>query len=90
MEQDIKEMVLLSVKLNNMIQVYNSANGEVATNKKRVRYHYPSIYALEEISFMLKRALNNAQREHIDDLKMGKYLVIFFFFFKHFDTGKHI
>ncbi|MCD8841779.1 FUSC family protein [Staphylococcus arlettae] len=89
-KQDKKEMVLLSVKLNNMIQVYNSANGEVATNKKRVRYHYPSIYALEEISFMLKRALNNAQREHIDDLKMGKYLVIFENIAKHFETGKHI
>ena len=37
--------------MNNMTQVYNSANGELFSSKEAIRYYYPSIFALEEISF---------------------------------------
>ncbi|MEB8306998.1 FUSC family protein [Staphylococcus xylosus] len=89
-EQDKYEMLKLSVKLNNMTQVYNSANGEIFSNKMVIQYYYPSIYALEEISFMLTRALSNEQRYHIDDDTMGDYLLIFENIAKHFERGNHI
>lgn len=89
-EQDKQEMLQLSVKLNNMKQVYNSANGELFSNKMVIQYYYPSIYALEEISFMLTRALSNEERYHIDDETMGKYLLIFENIAKHFERGSHI
>lgn len=89
-EQDKREMLKLSVKLNNMTQVYNSANGEIFSDKMVIQNYYPSIYALEEISFMLTRALSNEQRYHIDDDTMGDYLLIFENIAKHFERGNHI
>jgi len=89
-EQDKQEMLQLSVKLNNMTQVYNNANGEIFSNKMVIQYYYPSIYALEEISFMLTRALSNEKRYHIDDETMGEYLLIFENIAKHFERGTHI
>lgn len=89
-EQDKKEMLKLSVKLNNMTQVYNSANGELFSNKMVIQYYYPSIYALEEISFMLTRALSNEKRYHIDDETMGQYLLVFENIAKHFERGTNI
>ena len=64
--------------------MYNSANGELFSNKEAVRYYYPSIFALEEISFMLERAMNNKHRQTIDDQQMGEYLVVFENIAKHF------
>lgn len=29
--------------MNNMTQVYNSANGELFSSKEAIRYYYPSI-----------------------------------------------
>ena len=54
------------------------------SNKEAVRYYYPSIFALEEISFMLERAMNNKHRQTIDDQQMGEYLVVFENIAKHF------
>ncbi|RIL70754.1 FUSC family protein, partial [Staphylococcus cohnii] len=48
------------------------------------------IYALEEISFMLARALSNEQRYHIDDDTRGDYLLIFENIAKHFERGNYI
>ena len=64
--------------------MYNSANGELFSNKEVVRYYYPSIFALEEISFMLERAMNNKNRITIDDEQMGEYLLAFENIAKHF------
>ncbi|MFH4903092.1 FUSC family protein [Staphylococcus cohnii] len=89
-ERDKKEMLHLSVQLNNMKQIYNSANGEVFSNKMVIQYYYPSIYALEEISFMLTRALSNEKRYHIDDETMGEYLLVFENIAKHFEIGSNI
>ncbi|ATH61320.1 hypothetical protein BJG89_02705 [Staphylococcus nepalensis] len=89
-ERDKKEMLHLSVQLNNMKQIYSSANGEVFSNKMVIQYYYPSIYALEEISFMLTRALSNEQRYHIDDETMGQYLLVFENIAKHFEIGSNI
>ncbi|MEQ6961188.1 FUSC family protein [Staphylococcus arlettae] len=89
-ERDKTEMLHLSVQLNNMKQIYNSANGEVFSNKMVIQYYYPSIYALEEISFMLTRALSNEKRYHIDDETMGEYLLVFENIAKHFEIGSNI
>ena len=58
-EQEKHLSLSLSVRLNNMTQMYNAANGELFSNKSVIQYYYPSIFALEEISFMLSRALND-------------------------------
>ncbi len=89
-KQDKRELLNLSVKLNNMIQIYNNANGELFSNKSEIQYYYPSIYALEELSFMFNRALNNEQRYHINDEKMGQYLLVFENIAKHFERGTNI
>lgn len=89
-EEGKKEMLLLSVKLNNMSRVYDSANGEIFNHKISIQNYYPTIYALEEISFMLTRALNNNKRIHIDDAQMGEYLVVFENIAKHFDQNNYL
>ena len=65
--RDRTESLSLSVKMNNMTQVYNSANGELFSNKEAIRYYYPSMFALEEISFMLMRAMQDKQRQRISE-----------------------
>ena len=44
-EEGKKEMLLLSVKLNNMSRVYDSANGEIFNHKISIQNYYPTIYA---------------------------------------------
>ncbi|MBW4836169.1 MAG: FUSC family protein [Staphylococcaceae bacterium] len=83
-EVDKGERLNLNVKISNVTQMYNSANGELFSNKEVVRYYYPSIFALEEISFMLERAMNNKHRITIDDEQMGEYLLAFENIAKHF------
>lgn len=90
LKEDKKEMLKLSVHLNNMIQMYNSANGELSSDKKELQYYYPSIYALEEMSFIYTRALSNEKRYFVDDETMGRYLLIFENIAKHFERGTHI
>ncbi|MGF7193299.1 FUSC family protein [Staphylococcus pasteuri] len=80
----------LSVRLNNMTQMYNAANGELFSNKKVIQYYYPSIFALEEISFMLSRALSDNHRSRIDDQLMGEYLTTFENIAKHFELQSHL
>lgn len=89
-EEGKNEMLLLSVKLSNMSRVYDSANGEIFNHKVSIQNYYPTIYALEEISFMLTRALNNNRRVHIDDEQMGEYLVAFENIAKHFENNNFI
>lgn len=84
-ERQKEDNLSLSVKLSNMTQMYQTANGELFSNKTAVRNYYPSIYALEEISFMLNRAMNNPHRYKIDDKQMGEYLVAFEDIAKHFE-----
>ncbi|SQA00414.1 Integral membrane protein [Staphylococcus aureus] len=67
----------LSVKLNNMTQVYNAANGELFSDKTLIQNYYPSLFALEEISFMLNRAMANEDRLTINEQLMGEYLATF-------------
>lgn len=83
--RDRTESLSLSVKMNNMTQVYNSANGELFSSKEAIRYYYPSIFALEEISFMLMRAMQDKQRQRISEKQMGEYLVTFENVAKHFE-----
>lgn len=89
-EEGKKEMLLLSVKLSNMSRVYDSANGEIFNHKVSIQNYYPTIYALEEISFMLTRALNNSNHMHINDEQMGEYLLVFENIAKHFDHNNYI
>lgn len=81
------ESLHLSVRMNNMTQVYSAANGELFSDKQKTQAYYPSIYALEEISFMLNRAMNNRHRYTIDDQQMGEYLVAFENIAKYFELG---
>ncbi len=69
----IKTAMNLSVKLNNMTQVYNAANGELFSDKTLIQNYYPSLFALEEISLMLNRAMANEDRLTINQRLMGKY-----------------
>ncbi|HDI0326693.1 TPA: FUSC family protein [Staphylococcus aureus] len=82
----------LSVKLNNMTQVYNAANGELFSDKTLIQNYYPSLFALEEISFMLNRAMANEDRLTINEQLMGEYLATFENIAKHFElnTGLEI
>ena len=89
-EQEKHLSLSLSVRLNNMMQMYNAANGELFSNKSVIQYYYPSIFALEEISFMLSRALNDKNRTRIDDQQMGEYLAIFENIAKHFELHSHL
>ncbi|GGG92776.1 FUSC family protein [Staphylococcus pragensis] len=84
-KRERKESFELSVKMSNMTQTYNSASGELFSNKAVLRYYYPSIFALEEINFMLMRAMQNKDRQHISDTQMGEYLVTFENVAKHFE-----
>ena len=65
------ESLALSVKMSNMTQINNSASGELFSNQEVIRYYYPSIFALEEINFMLMRAMQDHQRQRISDQQMG-------------------
>lgn len=89
-EQERHLSLSLSVRLNNMIQMYNAANGELFSNKSVIQYYYPSIFALEEISFMLSRALNDNNRTRIDAQQMGEYLATFENIAKHFELQSHL
>lgn len=80
----------LSVKINNMTQVYQSANGELFSNKEVIQYYYPSIYALEEMSFMLTRAMNYKNRDTISDEQIGEYLTTFENVAKHFELQSRL
>lgn len=80
----------LSVRMNNMMQVYSAANGELFSDKKAIQAYYPSVYALEEISFMLNRAIHHQDRQTIDDQQMGEYLVTFENIAKHFELGNYL
>ncbi|MCH8659393.1 FUSC family protein [Staphylococcus lugdunensis] len=84
------ESVDLSVKMSNMIQVYQSASGEIFSNREVINYYYPSIYALEEINFMLMRAMADHQRYTISDTQLGEYLVTFENIAKHFDIQSQL
>ena len=64
------ESLALSVKMSNMTQINNSS-GELFSNQEVIRYYYPSIFALEEINFMLMRAMQDHQRQRISDRQMG-------------------
>lgn len=80
----------LSVKLNNMTQVYNAANGELFSDKTLIQNYYPSLFALEEISFMLNRAMANEDRLTINEQLMGEYLAIFENIAKHFELNTEL
>lgn len=80
----------LSVKLNNMTQVYNAANGELFSDKTLIQNYYPSLFALEEISFMLNRAMTNEDRLTINEQLMGEYLAIFENIAKHFELNTEL
>ena len=56
--------------MSNMIQINNSASDELFSNQV-IRYYYPSIFALEEINFMLMRVMQDHQRQRILDQQMG-------------------
>lgn len=68
-----------------MTQIYNSANGELFSNKEALRYYYPTIFALEEINFMLMRAMQDKHRQRISDAQMGEFLTTFENVAKHFE-----
>lgn len=89
-EEDKYRMLRLTLKLDNMSQLYTGANGEVFSDKHRIQEYYPTIYGLEELSFMLNRALNNDGRDRIDEHVMGEYLVMFENLAKHFENGGRI
>ncbi|HCY9766898.1 TPA: FUSC family protein [Staphylococcus aureus] len=80
----------LSVKLNNMTQVYNAANGELFSDKTLIQNYYPSLFALEEISFMLNRAMANEDRLTINEQLMGEYLATFENIAKHFELNTEL
>ncbi|MCJ1667316.1 FUSC family protein [Staphylococcus sp. NRL 19/737] len=84
-EREKHESLALSVKMSNMTQIYNSANGELFSNKEALRYYYPTIFALEEINFMLMRAMQDKQRQRITDAQMGEFLTTFENVAKHFE-----
>lgn len=80
----------LSVKLNNMTQVYNAANGELFSDKTLIQNYYPSLFALEEISFMLNRAMANEDRLTINEQLMGEYLATFENIAKHLELNTEL
>ena len=84
------ESLALSVKMSNMTQINNSASGELFSNQEVIRYYYPSIFALEEINFMLMRAMQDHQRQRISDQQMGEYLVSFENLAKHFELQSRL
>ncbi|PNZ83893.1 hypothetical protein CD127_02990 [Staphylococcus petrasii] len=84
-EREKHESLTLSVKMSNMTQIYNSANGELFSNKEALRYYYPTIFALEEINFMLMRAMQDKHRQRISDAQMGEFLTTFENVAKHFE-----
>lgn len=84
------ESLALSVKMSNMIQINNSASDELFSNQEVIRYYYPSIFALEEINFMLMRVMQDHQRQRILDQQMGEYLVTFENLAKHFELQSRL
>ena len=78
------------VKLNNMTQVYNAANGELFSDKTLIQNYYPSLFALEEISFMLNRAMANEDRLTINEQLMGEYLATFENIAKHLELNTEL
>ncbi|HGX1339540.1 TPA: FUSC family protein [Staphylococcus aureus] len=80
----------LSVKLNNMTQVYNAANGELFSDKTLIQNYYPSLFALEEIIFMLNRAMANEDRLTINEQLMGEYLATFENIAKHLELNTEL
>ncbi|HHW9800293.1 TPA: FUSC family protein [Staphylococcus aureus] len=80
----------LSVKLINMTQVYNAANGELFSDKTLIQNYYPSLFALEEISFMLNRAMSNEDRLTINEQLMGEYLATFENIAKHLELNTEL
>ncbi|MCU5745327.1 FUSC family protein [Staphylococcus sp. SQ8-PEA] len=88
--EDKHRMLRMTVKLNNLSQVYTGANGEINKNKGKIQEYYPTIYGLEELSFMLNRALNNDKRKRIGEDILGDYLVVFENLAKYFESNGRI
>ncbi|WP_301420792.1 FUSC family protein [Mammaliicoccus lentus] len=58
-EEEKKNISLeLSIKINNMHNMYDSSIEELFNNKKKIRHYYFSIYLLDELSFLLERAIH--------------------------------
>ena len=83
------ESLALSVKMSNMIQINNSASGELFSNQEVIRYYYPSIFALEEINFMLMRDARSSTSTYFRSAN-GEYLVSFENLAKHFELQSRL
>lgn len=77
-EEEKKNISLeLSIKINNMHNMYDSAIEELFNDKKKIRHYYSSIYLLDELSFLLERAIHLENRETFDEQLISKYLFLF-------------
>ena len=83
------ESLALSVKMSNMIQINNSASDELFSNQEVIRYYYPSIFALEEINFMLMRDARSSTSTYFRSAN-GEYLVSFENLAKHFELQSRL
>lgn len=57
--------------------MYDSAIEELFNDKKKIRHYYSSIYLLDELSFLLERAIHLENRETFDEQLISKYLFLF-------------
>lgn len=55
-----------------------------------IQNYYPSLFALEEISFMLNRAMANEDRLTINEQLMGEYLATFENIAKHLELNTEL
>ncbi|HDA6932661.1 TPA: FUSC family protein, partial [Staphylococcus aureus] len=58
--------------------------------KTLIQNYYPSLFALEEISFMLNRAMANEDRLTINEQLMGEYLATFENIAKHLELNTEL
>ena len=87
---DKHELLHLSIKISNMLEVYNSAKGELFSKKRYIQAYYANIHALEELSLMLSRAMYNDKRKTIDAEPMGQYLLVFENLAKYYERGQQL
>ncbi|MBU7127432.1 FUSC family protein, partial [Staphylococcus aureus] len=59
-------------------------------DKTLIQNYYPSLFALEEIIFMLNRAMANEDRLTINEQLMGEYLATFENIAKHLELNTEL
>ncbi|MFJ7970539.1 FUSC family protein [Psychrobacillus sp. NPDC096389] len=85
----------LRTNLINLRTIYNTALGEVPSNKEALELLWPTIFSIEQLGYVLEFSSNNANRPVLSDKVLSQFLLVFETMAKtvelhHHDNTKHV